>query len=377
MRVLAYLSVAILLCCRGDIPSTEAQGPTVQQDNIAAMRNAAENGDLETQCRLAATYYLGLGVPQNYVEAYFWYDLAASGEIGPARREAIDELRADAAKHLTPADLDRAQDRAQKWFETHSTPSSANLAPVQPSAGGGSATSTKTLDEDWDQRLTAPSIPSPTNDSLSDSPDVSSSVPVLGNQADPRERTQTRPGCKVNISFAVATGTDVVRLAPTFTEKWISKNHKKYPGLCFSQTPVAQTADYLVVFSNSQSALSGLEPSLQTTSSTTTTPIYGSGSVTSNTGGTWNYTYSGSATSYTTSTTQVNLPYTLTTDSIYENAYNQTGVLISQRYRSFTTQRGGDPYSALGTNIGALIRRAHIKENLLKDAVTDIEVQPR
>lgn len=376
MRVLAYFSIVLLLCCHGAVARAEAQGTTSQQDNLATIRETAESGDLDAQCKLAAIYYLGLGVSQDYAEAYFWYDLAASGEIGPARRVAIDELRADAAKHLNPADLNRAQDRAQKWFETHPTSSSAIQASVRPSAVNSSTTSAATLDEDWKQRLTAPSVPAK-SDSLSNVTDTRSSTPVLGNDAHAWQGVKNLPGCKINISFAVATGAGVLHLAPAFTEKWIDKNHKKYPGLCFSQTPTSQAADYLVVFSTSQSALSGLEPSLQTTSSTSMTPIYGNGSVTSNSGETWNYTYSGTATTYTTSTAQVNLPYTLTTDSIYENTYSQRGILISQRYRSFTTQRGGDPYSALGTNIGALIRRAHIKEHLLKDAVTDIEGQSR
>jgi len=138
MRVLAYFSIVVVLCCQGAFARTDAQETSSQQDNLAAMRKTAESGDLEAQCKLGAIYYLGLWVSQDYAEAYFWYDLAASGDIGPARREVIDQLRADAAKHLAQADLNQAQDRAQKWFETHPAPSSAVREPVQPGAVNGS-----------------------------------------------------------------------------------------------------------------------------------------------------------------------------------------------------------------------------------------------
>jgi hypothetical protein len=84
-------------------------------------RKAAEQGDSDGQLKLGISYSLGLGVPQDYEEAYFWLDLAASNQ------EGVTKERDNAASHLTPADLSRAQERARKWFEDHSTKPSLQI----------------------------------------------------------------------------------------------------------------------------------------------------------------------------------------------------------------------------------------------------------
>jgi TPR repeat protein len=85
---------------------------------VAWNRKAAEQGDADAQLRLGATYIIGQGVPQSYEEAYFWFDLAASGKITLTNEDGA-KSRDDAASHLTPAVLARVQERARKWFEAH------------------------------------------------------------------------------------------------------------------------------------------------------------------------------------------------------------------------------------------------------------------
>jgi TPR repeat protein len=58
-------------------------------------------------------------VPRDYAEAYFWYDLAAAGELDATDSQRAAKYRGEAASHLTPADLSRAQERVRKWFEAH------------------------------------------------------------------------------------------------------------------------------------------------------------------------------------------------------------------------------------------------------------------
>jgi TPR repeat protein len=66
-------------------------------------------------------YAQGHGVPQDYAEAYFWFDLAASGKVESAdfTQKDADENRDKAAAHLSPAELVRVQERAKQWFEAH------------------------------------------------------------------------------------------------------------------------------------------------------------------------------------------------------------------------------------------------------------------
>ena len=59
---------------------------------------AADDGDRRAMLALGRLYATGLGVPQNYILAHMWFNLAASrGEI-----EALDQRDALAAR-MTPA----------------------------------------------------------------------------------------------------------------------------------------------------------------------------------------------------------------------------------------------------------------------------------
>jgi hypothetical protein len=178
--------------------------------------------------------------------------------------------------------------------------------------------------------------------------------------------------CTKNISFAVLSGTQAASTVPAFVQKWIGKNAKKYPALCFSQVPNSHAANYVLVLSTSQSAFNGIYPTVRTSTNTDTMPVSGNGTVTDNYGGMWSYSYTGTATTTTTTTSQVNLPYTDTTNALYINSYGQNGALLSQHRRSVTSRQGGDGYNTLGYNLGSLLAAIGIKERLVKDAVTDV-----
>ncbi len=82
-------------------------------DHGAAYREwltTAHAGHVESQYQLAILYEEGVGVPQNYVEAHRWYNLAAAQGHGTARagRDAL-------AARMTAADLSAAQKLAAAW----------------------------------------------------------------------------------------------------------------------------------------------------------------------------------------------------------------------------------------------------------------------
>jgi hypothetical protein len=81
--------------------------------------NTAVRGDADAQLIIGKMYFAGTGVPQDYVEAYFWFDLAASGKSETMKQEDVAKLRDDAAAHLTPTLLLQTQERARKWSEDH------------------------------------------------------------------------------------------------------------------------------------------------------------------------------------------------------------------------------------------------------------------
>ena len=59
-------------------------------------------------------YGTGQGVPQDYVEAHKWYNLAAARLTGDDQERSA-ELRDNLAESMPPAQLAEAQRRASEW----------------------------------------------------------------------------------------------------------------------------------------------------------------------------------------------------------------------------------------------------------------------
>ena len=73
-------------------------------------RAAADAGERRAMLALGRLYVQGLGVPQDYVEAHKWFNLAAArGEMAAVKRR--DAL----ASRMTPEQVASAQERARTW----------------------------------------------------------------------------------------------------------------------------------------------------------------------------------------------------------------------------------------------------------------------
>ena len=77
-------------------------------------RRAAESGYAKAQFAVGTMYIGGEGVPQDYVLAHMWLNLAGAGG-----RERAGELRDLLARHMTPAQIADAQRLAQEWMQAH------------------------------------------------------------------------------------------------------------------------------------------------------------------------------------------------------------------------------------------------------------------
>ena len=60
-------------------------------------------------------YHNGEGVPQDYVQAFMWYNLAASRFSPGEDRDQAAEYRDIIAKWMTPAQISKAQKLAREW----------------------------------------------------------------------------------------------------------------------------------------------------------------------------------------------------------------------------------------------------------------------
>ncbi len=77
-------------------------------------RLAAGQGNAVAPYNLGVMYFNGEGVPQDFVLAHMWFNLAAAqgDTYGPTWR---DEL----AKMMTPAEISEAQQLAREWVDAH------------------------------------------------------------------------------------------------------------------------------------------------------------------------------------------------------------------------------------------------------------------
>jgi hypothetical protein len=181
--------------------------------------------------------------------------------------------------------------------------------------------------------------------------------------------------CSKVVSFALAdaSGVHPYALTGNWIGNWIQKNAKKHPDVCFSQTPVPDRANYLIVLSQSSGYLTGFDPVVSRDTNTSTTPVSGTGTVRDNYGGMWNYTYAGTVTTTTTTTTHENVPYTINSRTIYAYAYGDGGAIISQRYHVYSTKTGGDAANSAGYNIGNALLAINARGRLLNSVVKDVE----
>ena len=91
------------------------------QDDAEAMRwyrLAADQGEADAQYNLGVSYGTGEGVPQDYVQAHMWFNLAASRMTGEDR-ESVVENRDRVAGLMNPTQIAEAQRLAREWDAAH------------------------------------------------------------------------------------------------------------------------------------------------------------------------------------------------------------------------------------------------------------------
>ena len=71
---------------------------------------AAEQGDADAQLNLGVMYANGKGVPQDFILAHMWFNLAAAQGDARARKNS-DKV----ASRMTPDQLSEAQRLAREW----------------------------------------------------------------------------------------------------------------------------------------------------------------------------------------------------------------------------------------------------------------------
>ena len=100
-----------------------ASGLGVTHDYQAALkwhRMSAKQGHAGAQGELGQMYAKGQGVLQDYVRAHMWYSIAAESLSGGSK-QALAKDRDNVASYMTPAQIQKAQEMAQRCTESKFT----------------------------------------------------------------------------------------------------------------------------------------------------------------------------------------------------------------------------------------------------------------
>jgi uncharacterized protein len=109
----AQFSLGMMNYRIGDLSFDETTGNLGEA--LIWYRRAAEQGDVDSQVVLGLAYAKGIGVPQNYVEAHKWYDIAASrAKYADVRADVIKRLN-DLALLMPSSQIAEAQKLATDW----------------------------------------------------------------------------------------------------------------------------------------------------------------------------------------------------------------------------------------------------------------------
>jgi len=114
------LIITILMLSFAEIvvagPLEDADAAVKRRDYATAVRlirPLAEQGDATAQYTLGVFYDNGLGVPQDHIRSYMWFDLSAT-----QGRDGAAAFRDLVKRRMTPGQIAEAQKLAREWKPT-------------------------------------------------------------------------------------------------------------------------------------------------------------------------------------------------------------------------------------------------------------------
>ena len=90
---------------------------------------------------------------------------------------------------------------------------------------------------------------------------------------------------------------------------------------------------------------------------------------------TWNYTDDGTATTPTSTTTHQNVPYTINSNTIFANAYDDRAALVSHHSHIYSKKSGGDPADSAEYNLENELKAINARGRLIHSVVRISKVQ--
>lgn len=97
----------------GDLSFVKASGNL--DEALIWYRRAADQGDVDSEVALALAYAKGIGVEKSEVEAYKWYDIAASLAKYADVKDDVAKRRNELARAMSPSQIEEAKKLIADW----------------------------------------------------------------------------------------------------------------------------------------------------------------------------------------------------------------------------------------------------------------------
>jgi hypothetical protein len=142
-----------------------------------------------------------------------------------------------------------------------------------------------------------------------------------------------RPECTKNITLGGLKGEKLVLGTPGWAERWIEKNQKRIPQVCFSDMPIRGAKNYLIVFYTAPANKNAPEAQKASNSSTPQeTPAGGVGAFTLSYGSTWHYAVDRTVGVTVLTRDEADQPYSQPNQVRYATAYTEEGMPLVEHW---------------------------------------------
>jgi hypothetical protein len=179
-----------------------------------------------------------------------------------------------------------------------------------------------------------------------------------------------RPECTKNVTLAGLSGEKLVLGVPAWAAKWIEKNEKRMPQICFSETPMKGARNYLIVFSTPAGQASkdladtAVNPKGGNAGVGTFTTLYGS---------TWHYSFDRNVGITILTQDDADEPHGAPGQVLYATAYTEEGVPVAQRWPGQLKKEIKPNEKNPKKLKGETEALEHVSSDLLGQMVDDIE----
>jgi hypothetical protein len=207
-----------------------------------------------------------------------------------------------------------------------------------------------------------------------EAPDLNSEhrTSVDASEADGFQDRQ-RPECTKNITLGGLQGEKLVLGVPGWAAKWIEKNEKRMPQICFSETPMKAARNYLIVFATPGTADNGKDIANAAVNPEKSRSVAGVGTFTTSFGSTWHYSYDRNVGTTILTGDDADEPYSKPGQLLYATAFTEEGVPVTQRWPGQPKPETKPTEKNAKKLKGAMQALEHVSDELLGQLVEDIE----